>query len=82
MITPRSLCSPFSFGNNPGGLKRWLPTGLWVRLESKACLSTTLKMSVRENGRALELAPKLRGEVDTVHEKLGGCRKEAQVNYP
>lgn len=52
------------------------------RLESKACLSITLKMSVRENGRALELAPKLRGEVDTVHEKLGDCRKEAQVNYP
>lgn len=32
--------------------------------------------------QALELAPKLRGEVDAVNEKLGGCRKEAQVNYP
>lgn len=53
-----------------------------MRPESKACLSKTLKMSVRGNGRAVELAPKLRGEVDAVHKKLGGCRKEAHINDP
>lgn len=82
MVIPCSLCSPFSFGNNPGGIKEVAPNRAVGETRVQSLSFENLEDVIRGNGRAVELAPKLRGEVDAVHKKLGGCRKEAQVNDP
>lgn len=72
MVTLCSLSSLFSFGNNPGGLKRLLSTGLVGETRVKSLLFKNLEDVSEGNQQDLRGSSKLRGKMDAAHKRLGG----------